>query len=202
LLVPAGLPGTRIVETWDHLGLRASGSHDVMFEDVLVPLGHEVDLRQAHDWGAGDPQMQAEMTVMMGALYTGVARAARDWLAGFLQERKPSALGASLATLPRVQEAVGRIEGLLLANDRLLRGLAQDVDAGLGVPGTDSALLKSLVTNQAVQAVEIAQSLTSNHGLARRNPLERHWRDVLCGRIHTPQDDSVWVAAGRRALGV
>lgn len=202
LLVPAGLPGTRIVETWDHLGLRASGSHDVIFEEVLVPLGHEVDLRQPQDWGAGDPQLQAEMTVLMGALYTGVARAGRDWLLGFLHERKPSALGAALATLPRVQEAVGRIEGLLLANDRLLRGLARDIDAGLEVAGTDSALIKSLVTNQAVQAVEIAQSLSSNHGLARRNPLERHWRDVLCGRIHTPQDDSVWVAAGRRALGV
>lgn len=202
LLVPAGLPGTRIVETWDHLGLRASGSHDVIFEEVLVPLGHEVDLRQPQDWGAGDPQLQAEMTVLMGALYTGVARAGRDWLLEFLRERKPSALGASLATLPRVQEAVGRIEGLLLTNDRLLRGLARDIDAGLEVAGSDSALIKSLVTNQAVQAVEIAQSLSSNHGLARRNPLERHWRDVLCGRIHTPQDDSVWVAAGRRALGV
>ncbi len=40
-LVPAGLPGTRIVETWDHLGLRASGSHDVIFEDVVFPLDYE-----------------------------------------------------------------------------------------------------------------------------------------------------------------
>jgi alkylation response protein AidB-like acyl-CoA dehydrogenase len=41
-LVPAGLSGTRIVETWDHLGLRASGSHDVVFEDVVFPLDHEI----------------------------------------------------------------------------------------------------------------------------------------------------------------
>lgn len=70
------------------------------------------------------------------------------------------------------------------------------------MPGHESGLVKSLITNQAVQAVEAAQSLTSNHGLARKNPLERHWRDVLCGRIHTPQDDSVWQQAGRRALAV
>ncbi len=44
-LVPAGLPGTRIVETWDHLGLRASGSHVVIFDDVVVPLDHEIDVR-------------------------------------------------------------------------------------------------------------------------------------------------------------
>jgi len=34
----------------------------------------------------------------------------------------------------------------------------------------------------------------------RRNPLERHHRDVLCSRIHTPQSDSVLVGAGRLAL--
>lgn len=202
LLVPAGLPGTHIVETWDHLGLRASGSHDILFDDVQVPLDLAVDLRPPAEWKAGDPPMQAELAVLIGALYTGVARAARDWLTGFLHERKPSALGAALATLPRVQEAVGRIDGLLLANQRLIDSLARDVDAGLPVAGTDSSLIKSLITNHAVQAVEIAQSLTSNHGLARKNPLERHWRDVLCGRIHTPQDDSSWIAAGRRALGL
>ena len=45
-LVPAGLPGTRIVETWDHLGLRASGSHDVVFDDVVFPLDYEIDVRK------------------------------------------------------------------------------------------------------------------------------------------------------------
>lgn len=202
VLVPAGLPGTRVVETWDHLGLRASGSHDVIFDDVLVPHDHALDLRPPAEWKTGDPAMQADMTVMIGALYTGVARAARDWVVGFLRQRQPASLGAALATLPRAQEAVGRIEGLLLANDRLIGGLARDADAGLPVSAVDCGLIKSLTTNHAVQAVEAALSLSSNHGLARRNPLERHFRDVLCGRIHTPQDDSVWVAAGRRALAV
>jgi hypothetical protein len=45
-LVPAGLPGTRIEETWNHLGLRASGSHDVIFEDAAFPLDYEIDVRE------------------------------------------------------------------------------------------------------------------------------------------------------------
>src|SRR3979411_3032471 len=53
-LVPAGLPGTRIVETWDHLGLRASGSHDVIFEDVTFPLDHEIDVRRPDGWRVPD----------------------------------------------------------------------------------------------------------------------------------------------------
>lgn len=201
-LVPAGLPGTRIIETWDHLGLRASGSHDVIFEDVLIEPEYALDLRAPHDWTGGDPGLQADMTVLMGALYTGVARAARDWVVDFLRQRKPASLGAALSTLPRAQEIVGTIEALLLTNDRLIASLARDVDAGVSVAAVDGGLIKSIATNNAVRAVEAALSLSSNHGLSRKNPLERHLRDVLCGRIHTPQDDSVLVAAGRRALGV
>ena len=202
LLVPAGLAGISIEETWDHLGLRASGSHDVVFDDVLVPLENAVDLRFSNEWVGADPQAQAELAVLISALYTGVAEAARDWLLEFLHARKPSSLGASLASLPRAQEHVGRIEGLLLNNRRLIAGLASDLDDGALPLASEVGLIKSLCTNNAVEAVEIAQSLTSNHGLTRHNPLERHWRDVLCGRIHTPQDDSVWVAAGRKALGL
>jgi alkylation response protein AidB-like acyl-CoA dehydrogenase len=66
----------------------------------------------------------------------------------------------------------------------------------------DSGLIKSVTTNNAVEVVQAAISLSSNHGISRKNPLERHLRDVLCGRIHTPQDDSVALAAGRRALGL
>ncbi|MDP4078613.1 acyl-CoA dehydrogenase family protein [Acidovorax sp. A1169] len=200
-LVRAGAPGIRIDPTWDHLGLRASGSHDVHFDSVPVPASHALELRLPQDWARGDSAVQAEMVVLLGRLYTGVARAAREWLLDFLRTRTPASLGAPLATLPRVQETVGTLEGLLLTNERLLRGLAADVDAGVPVSSVDSGLIKSTVTHNAVHAVEVALSLTSNHGLARRNPLERHLRDVLCGRIHTPQDDSVHVAAGKAALG-
>lgn len=201
-LVQAGLPGIRIVETWDHLGLRASGSHDVVLDDVLIPHDHALDLRAPADWAGGEPWLQVEMAVMLGSLYTGVAQAARDWLVGFLHERKPASLGAALATLPRAQEALGGIEALLLTNQRLIASLARDADEGAPLSAVHSGLIKSITTGNAVQAVEQALALTSNHGLARKNPLERHLRDVLCGRIHTPQDDSARVAAGRLALGL
>ena len=56
--------------------------------------------------------------------------------------------------------------------------------------------------NNAVAVVEDALSLTGNHGLTRANPLERHYRDVLRGRVHTPQDDATRINAGRLALGI
>jgi hypothetical protein len=39
-----------------------------------------------------------------------------------------------------------------------------------------------------------------NNGLTRHNPLQRHSRDVLCARVHTPQDDTIVAAAGQAAL--
>ncbi|MGM4922527.1 acyl-CoA dehydrogenase family protein [Tardiphaga sp. 804_B3_N1_9] len=201
-LVPAGLPGTEIVETWDHLGLRASGSHDVVFDDVLVPLDHEVDVRRPGDWGAPDVSQATIQAVLVGAVYDGVARAARDWLIDFLKTRTPSSLGAPLATLPRAQEIVGGIEAKLSVNARLLDTFARDIDDGVTLTPVEANILKLTVTNNAVAVVEDALSLTSNHGLTRANPLERHYRDVLCGRVHTPQDDSTRISAGRIALGI
>ncbi len=60
--------------------------------------------------------------------------------------------------------------------------------------------MKSAVTNAAIDAVGKAVALIGNPGLTRTNPLERHYRNVLCGRVHTPQDDAVHAAAGRALL--
>jgi alkylation response protein AidB-like acyl-CoA dehydrogenase len=201
-LVPAGLPGTRIVETWDHLGLRASGSHDVVFDDVVFPLDHEIDVRKPDEWLVPDFTQSTVHAIFVAAIYDGVARAARDWLVEFLKNRVPSNLGASLATLPRVQEVVGRIEARLAVNARLIESFAGDFDEGVLLSASESNIIKLTVTNNAVAIVEDALSLTSNHGLTRANPLERHYRDVLCGRVHTPQDDATRVNAGRLALGI
>ncbi len=201
-LVPAGLPGTRIVETWDHLGLRASGSHDVVFDDVVFPLDHEIDVRKPEEWLVPDFSQATVHAIFIAAIYDGVARAARDWLIDFLKSRAPSNLGASLATLPRAQEIVGGIEARLAVNARLIESFAGDFDDGILLSASESGIIKLTVTNNAVAIVEDALSLTSNHGLTRANPLERYYRDVLCGRVHTPQDDATRVSAGRLALGL
>jgi len=200
-LVEASTPGITIMETWDHIGLRASGSHDVRFENVRIPETHAVDLRRPAEWLAPDAHYMCGNAVLISALYDGVARAARDWIVSFLKERSPSNLGAPLASLPRMQEAVGAIEALLSANARLIASLASEADMNGPPPSGDSALVKLTVTENAIKAVEDAMKLAGNPGLSRRNPLERHYRDVLCARVHTPQADSIRVVAGRAALG-
>lgn len=95
---------------------------------------------------------------------------------------------------------MGEIELLLMSSRRQLDAAAAAADAGTPWPATDSGLLKVAATRNAIAVVELALKQTGNHGLSRAHPLQRHHRDVLCGRVHTPQDDSALVAAGRVAL--
>lgn len=194
-LVRADTPGVVIEESWDHLGLRASASHDVILDEVLVPLDHALDPQPV---GSPPPYPASFATwsaVLTAAIYDAQARAARDWLVDFLANRKPANLGVALSTLPRFQEAVGDIDGLLLSNRVLL-----DTAARGEVDGVQAGLVKHLVTENAISVVEKALKLTGNPGLTRHNDLERHHRDVLCGRVHTPQSDVVLTSAGKAAF--
>ncbi|MDX3928545.1 MAG: acyl-CoA dehydrogenase family protein [Shinella sp.] len=201
-LVPLDTPGIAVEKTWNPLGMRATGSHDVIFEDVRVPPDHAADIRLPSEWGGRGEGQAAWFGLLPGALYTGVAEAARDWLVSFLRNRVPSNLGQPLSTVPRIQHAVGEIEELLAVNRRLIASAAGEIDRGFPLPTTEANLIKSVTTENAIAAVEKALKLSGNHGISRNNPLERHHRDVLCGRIHSPQEDTVRVEAGRIALGV
>jgi alkylation response protein AidB-like acyl-CoA dehydrogenase len=201
-LLPLSAPGVRIVENWDHMGMRATGSHDILMEDVLLPHEYALDVRPPAEWGAPDPAVSAWNALVLSALYHGVAVAARDWLAGYLNERTPANLGASLATLPRFQTAAGEIDALLFTSQRLIDSTAEAFDAGIPQPANTASLVKYVVTNNAVRAVDIALGLVGNPGLSRTHPLERYHRDVMCSRIHSPQDDMILLAAGKARLGV
>ncbi|MFE4171319.1 acyl-CoA dehydrogenase family protein [Streptomyces sp. NPDC056909] len=201
-IVRAGSPGLTVEPTWDHVGLRASRSDDVVLDSVPVPAGDVIALDEAGDIPGArpDPETGAWNALGLTALYLGVAGAARDWLTGFLHERVPTALGAPLATLPRFRTAVGEIETALFGADTLVDTLAARIDTGDREAAERAGAAKVLGTRVAVTAIEQAVALIGNHGLTRANPLQRHYRDVLCARVHTPQDDSVLLTTGRAAL--
>lgn len=195
-------PGVSIEETWNHLGMRASASHDMVFNDVFVPRDHAVDLKAPADVEPPDDAATAWIATLFSTIYDGVARAAREWLISFLHTRTPSNLGAPLASLPRMQDAVGAIDALLYVNRALLADIAGRCDAGAAPPARESQFMKLAVTNNAVAAVEKALEVSGNPGLSRHHALQRHYRDVLCARVHSPQDDAIRLNGGREALSI
>ncbi|WP_321817675.1 MULTISPECIES: acyl-CoA dehydrogenase family protein [unclassified Paraburkholderia] len=194
-LVHRDSPGVRFGKPWNHLGMRATGSHEVIFENVEVPLDQAVDLQPPGPANGMDPETALWMNVLLPAIYDGVARAARDWFVDWAAHRVPTGLNAPLASLDTFQQTVGRIDALLLANRVLL-----DAGTSGGVAPSEAQTLKYLVSRHAIDAVEIALEASSNPGLSRDNALERHYRDVLCARIHTPQNDVVLGNLGRAAF--
>ena len=198
---PGEVAGLRIDPTWDHLGLRASRSDDVYLDNVRIPADATSGLVDptATD-PRRDPGLAAWNNLGLTALYLGVAQAARDWLVTFLNERVPSALGKPLATVPRFQAEVGQIEAQLVTAVDLVSALALRFDAGDPEAVRHAPAAKLIGTRAAIDAVERAVALVGNNALTRRNPLERHLRDVLCARVHTPQDDSILAALGQATL--
>lgn len=206
VLVPLRSPGVRIEESWRQMGMRATASHTVVFENVEIPERYLINLTEPGARPDEAVALASWHAVVIAALYDGVARAARDWLTGFLRERAPANLGAPLASLPRFHALLGEIDGLLLSNRALIDHALARHAAGeerAGDPGAaDPGLVKYLVTENAIAAVGKAVASIGNPGLSQDNPLERHYRDVLCGRIHTPQGDSALTGAGRAALAL
>jgi alkylation response protein AidB-like acyl-CoA dehydrogenase len=200
-LVSAKATGTRIESSWDHLGMRASDSHDVVFDEVLIPTEHAVDLRLPGEW-TSLPAIQSAWTCLtVSAIYLGIADAARDWLIEFLNSRAPTNLGGPLATLERMQIALGDIEALRLSAATLLTATAQKADAeAASLKPEEPGLVKHVVAESAIEIVQKAVGLVGNPALTRAHPLERHLRDVLCGRVHSPQGDAVLKTAGIAAL--
>ncbi|MGF6724280.1 alkylation response protein AidB-like acyl-CoA dehydrogenase [Paraburkholderia sp. GAS41] len=194
-LVHRDTPGIRFGEPWNHLGMRATGSHEVIFENVRVPLDYAVDLQSPEAGSGMDPVTSVWMNVLLPSIYDGVARAARDWFVRWVASRVPSGLNAPLSSLDSFQQTVGRIDTLLFSNRALL-----DAGAAGGVSAAEAPAIKYLISKQAIEAVQLALEASSNPGLNRNNPLERHYRDVLCARIHTPQNDTVLGNIGRAAF--
>ncbi len=194
--------GIEIIETWDGLGMRSTGSHDVVLHSVEVP-----DAFMIARSGSAKPEQQglinAWFMLVISAVYVGVAEAALRTAAGYAQERVPTALGRPIATLEGIQRHLGQAEMLLhdarvqLYHNAMLwdqqaqhrRNLAPSVGAA-----------KVRATNNAIEAVDHCMRVAGGVGMTRSLPLERYYRDVRGGLTHPVNDDQAYVMAGQGVL--
>ncbi|WP_425284935.1 acyl-CoA dehydrogenase family protein [Methylobacterium pseudosasicola] len=194
-IVPAGTPGIRIIETWKSLGLRASGSHDVAFDGVEVGRDDVIGMTSADDAGQ-DNRAHAAVTLVLTALYLGVAEAAQDGFLAFAEGRVPANLGYPIARTERFVTLAGEID-LLIGGARQLIFDALDQEAG-----EPERLLRArlLAGRQLRQAVQLAVGALGNPGLSVTTGLERHFRDIQSVLVHAPQEDTVVGILGRAAF--
>jgi alkylation response protein AidB-like acyl-CoA dehydrogenase len=198
MLVPMDSPGVSIEETWDNLSMRATGSHDVVFENVFVPDRHRLPT------AGGAPGSQVSGWALMGsAVYLGIAQAARDFAVNYAKSRVPSGLGKPIAELPNVQSRVAEMELLLLQARTLLYATAREWQAqpaNRATMGWQFAAAKYTVTNHAIAITDQALRVVGSVGLQRQHPLERYFRDVRAGLGNPPMDDVALSLIGKHAL--
>ncbi|WP_327693001.1 acyl-CoA dehydrogenase family protein [Streptomyces sp. NBC_00459] len=200
-LVAGDSPGIEVTGRWDQLGLRASGSHDVTFREVEVPYEHVIGLAPHGPAAEQDNRAGASLHLPLAALYLGVARAAQAYFHTFAQTRVPANLGHPVARTERFRRTAGEIEVLLDGAEQLIFGGAARVDAADTSYTPEQALgARVLADRHGVHAVGLAVRLLGNPGLARGNPLERHFRDIQCAPVHAPQEDISVLAIGTKAL--
>jgi acyl-CoA dehydrogenase len=198
LAVPMADPGVTVLDNWDALGMRGTGSNDVEIHDVFVP-DDKVLARRPH--GRVDPPLQTILSHAIPpitAVYLGVAEAARDHAVA-------AVTGAPRADDPMVQRQVG-----LMATR--LRVAAWALDGALAVVGDDPApsmdnvvavmAAKREVSLAGLEVCDLALEVGGGAAFYRGSPIERAYRDIRGIKFHPFPPDDALVHAGQVGLGL
>jgi len=200
--VPLAAEGVRIAETWDTLGMRGTASHDLVLEDVVVPLDKVTARRPYGELGAPLTLAATHFAPIAGACYLGIAFGARDVavegaLAGARGPR-------GLASLPRVHRQVGLMDAKLRRAWWALMGaldeMGDDPQPGPALTAT-VMLAKRQAVLDAIAVVDLAMDVLGGRSFFRRSPLERAYRDVRAGTFHPFPPETTLTYAGKIALG-
>ena len=198
ILVKQNTPGLSWLNTWsDSLSLRASDSHDALFDDAWVPADHLVEQ------GQGKKSHNIWFPLIMSSVYLGAALAARHSVIRFALERIPTALGQPIATLPKIQRQIGEIDIELQAARSFLLAVAGEW-TGNEADGEQFlariAAAKTFSTETANRVTEKALQIAGGQGITRALPLERYFRDVRAGSMQPPSGDTALELVGRAAI--
>jgi alkylation response protein AidB-like acyl-CoA dehydrogenase len=193
-LVPSG-PGITVEETWDSLGMRATGSQDLHLDVVAPPdsllggvEGLTLLLAQV---------MPQWLVASYAAVYVGVAQSAVDHAVRHAQER-------NLSHLPAVRARLGRADAQVAAARLVVLEAARRVDADPGTPETNRWIWRAKLT-AGETAMAVAASMLEAAGtsaMRKGHPLERIYRDARCGSLQPATSDVCADWLGMASLGL
>ena len=195
--VPFTAPGVSLADDWRTLGMRATGSHTIILNNVFVP-DDAIALRRAR--GRFHPAWNVILTVAMPlimSVYTGVAEAAV--VIGTDQAKKRH----SDPTVPYLLgELTNELTTAQLATEDMVR-LANDFDFPMTLEVANAILVrKTIVAEHVLAAVEKALEAAGGAGFYRNTGLERLLRDAHGAQFHPLSAKRQHRFTGRIALGL
>ncbi|WP_460149275.1 acyl-CoA dehydrogenase family protein [Pseudomonas sp. H1_A03] len=208
-LVVVAKQDVTVLDSWDSIGMRATGSHDVVTSELLVPH-HEVfplqEVFGARPAGAGSdylysvPIVPFITTSIIGPLL-GCAEGAYDLhLQALAQQTTPP----SAVALERVAHSGAQLTAASALFDSLVNRLDESGQALRSLSESQLSALKRDRSYLARQCVEAVHRLVEHSGaslMTTGNPLHRHWRDLQTMAAHRDVHwDSAMLASAASAL--
>ena len=202
--IPVDAAGVRMNDDWDALGMRASGSQSVTFDDVRLP---GAALRGGFPAGRLTDEFM-EVNLVAGGLHAasslGIAESA---LATALAAMAPRV--AEHGPAPRALVLVAEAEVELSAIRASIARAGDLIDGHLLGPGdvtevfADVQAVKTFVNEAAVRVVDRALALSGGAGYMTAHPLSRAYRDVRAGAfMHPLGANRAYEFIGEVALGL
>jgi acyl-CoA dehydrogenase len=193
--VPFSAEGVSIDETWDTMGLRGTGSHTVVLEDVFVPAEAVSLMRPADQWHpVWNAVLGSALPLIMSA-YLGIAESATSIAVAQARSRSTDAHVAPL---------VGRmLNRLTMARDTIDAMFASSGDLNFDATLDHSAVTlsrKTTATDAIIDSVKIALEICGGMGFSRNAGLERLYRDVHGALYHPLPSAKQEIFTGRQAL--
>jgi indole-3-acetate monooxygenase len=208
MMLPAGT--CQILDTWDSVGLRATGSHDYTVTNIFVADDHSLSFRE--------PPVQpgplyalpsiALFAAAVAAVPLGIARHAIDLLTRLAAAKITIRSRRTLREEASVQADLGRAEALLRSGRAFLYETLEDawriVSGGETLDVAQLAVLRLAGTqaaNSATQAVELMFSAGSSTSVYESAGLGRCLRDIRTAGQHIAVVPSNYGMAGQAFLG-
>jgi alkylation response protein AidB-like acyl-CoA dehydrogenase len=215
LLIPAA--DMRIVDTWDTIGMRATGTHDVVCEDLFVPARYLMPAQRRDGGGDGrfeHPIYRVPLSPLLAfttAVPTlGVARAAvsayRERLMGHTKRGTSAAQSEKQAS----QIRLARADTMVTTAEILIRHAIKENLRLAAAGGTGDVAFRNALRAELSYAAQLCREAvivcceacgTSIHYVT--NPMQRYLRDIMVMTSHIIFDIDVTMEQhGRSLLGL
>lgn len=196
LLVRASHPGVEVVPSWDAMGMRATSSHSVKFENCLIPKDDVVTI---------DLDLHGNVTDLYmfgyGAVFLGIAEAGYRLAVEYAKAKTFGPDKVSIAHYPSIQRNVAEMTVKLEAMRGLVYRAAREADGATPKRRAQLLLQAKWAGAMAGRDVnELALQIVGGAGFSRKMPLERYIRDARAGVVMPPNLDACLETIGQLAL--
>jgi alkylation response protein AidB-like acyl-CoA dehydrogenase len=202
--VPAKTAGVTIQNNWDTMSIRASASHDTVWENVFVPDAN-ITARPAGVWDTYNSTFVSWFMPSISACYQGIAQAARDYVVKWANQRTQLPFERPVSHYPGNQFLAAEMEvGLRSAHAMLIQTASSLSESSLRAnpPLMDVLACQHFVTETAVSVIDKAMRIAGGAAISRSGPLEQYYRDVRAGIIHPLAGWDALAVLGKLAFGI